>query len=92
MSPRAKRRTPHEEVGGKVRATREALGLSQAEVARAARLHTTYISKLELGKVNMTIDTLAEIAHALDVDLATLVIGVLPQDLRGRWDRKKGSR
>jgi transcriptional regulator with XRE-family HTH domain len=87
MTPRAIRRTPHEEVGLRVRALRDELGYRQVDLARLAKVHTTYVSKLEAGKLNPSVDHVVEIAFALGVNPATLVADLIPRDLRGRRPR-----
>lgn len=65
-------RTSYSEVHSKVlgvrmRATREQLGLTQAEVARRLRVQPPYIAAVEAGRVNLTIGQLATICSALGV-------------------------
>lgn len=47
-------------------------GLSQERFADLSGLHRTYISQVERKVANITVDTLALIAHALKVELAEL--------------------
>ena len=54
-------------IGQAIRREREKLGLSQEKFAERANVHRTYISSIELGKVNMGI----EVAHALALALGT---------------------
>jgi transcriptional regulator with XRE-family HTH domain len=91
MTPWARRPTPQETVGARVRALREELGWRQLDLAKRARVHTTYIPRLEAGRVDPSLSHLTEIAYALDVNLATLVTDVLPTDLRGRHQRRRPS-
>lgn len=46
---------------------REAKGLSQGDIHRATGIDRAYISNLEAGKQNPTLETIAKIAEALDV-------------------------
>ncbi len=58
-------------VGQLVRARREALGYSQAQLAKYAQLSQTYISRLEKGDVTLPRqDTLRKFAHTLRVDIS----------------------
>lgn len=50
-----------------------AAGLSQEELAERADLHPTYISMVERGVRNPTLDAAARIAKALKVGLPKLV-------------------
>lgn len=45
-------------------------GLSQEEVAHAAEIHQTYLSGVEGGKRNPSIQVLERIAAALKVDIS----------------------
>lgn len=46
---------------------REAKGMSQGDIHRATGIDRAYISNLEAGKQNPTLETIAKIAEALDV-------------------------
>lgn len=46
---------------------REAKGLSQGDIHRATGIDRAYISNLEAGKQNPTLETIAKIAEALDI-------------------------
>ncbi|KJS41383.1 MAG: XRE family transcriptional regulator [Roseovarius sp. BRH_c41] len=56
-----------------LRAVRRDKGLSQEELAHRAELDRTYISALERNVYNPTIDVVARLADALDVEPATLL-------------------
>jgi len=49
------------------------LGVSQAELATRAGLHRTYISEVERGAQNITIETLSKIADALETTVLVLM-------------------
>jgi transcriptional regulator with XRE-family HTH domain len=53
--------------------TREKLGLSQEDFAERANVHRTYISSIELGKVNVGIEVANALASALGLKLSELV-------------------
>lgn len=57
-----------------VRDRREALRLTQEEVAERARLHRTYISDIERGARNLSLRSLVELARALEMQASDLVI------------------
>jgi transcriptional regulator with XRE-family HTH domain len=59
--------------GSAVRARRIAAGLSQEKLAESAGLHPTYISMVERGVRNPTLDASARIAAALKASLSTLI-------------------
>jgi transcriptional regulator with XRE-family HTH domain len=68
------------EFGRRVRARREELGLSQMTFGLAVGLHPTYISDIELGRRNVSLETILRLAAALEVDPARLVKGLRPVD------------
>lgn len=58
--------------GKVVRRWRKHQRLSQEELATGAGLHRTYISDVERGFRNPSLQSIAKIAAALDISLATL--------------------
>jgi transcriptional regulator with XRE-family HTH domain len=60
-------------VGLNVQKARGARGVSQEELAYAAKIHQTYLSGVELGKRNPSILVLDRIAKALALDVADLM-------------------
>tara|TARA_Y100000296_G_C5137798_1_gene239210 strand:- start:500 stop:709 length:210 start_codon:yes stop_codon:yes gene_type:complete len=58
------------EIARKIRGRRQALGLSQEEVAELANLHRTYIGAVERAERNLTLKTLYAIANALGTNPA----------------------
>ena len=59
--------------GRVIRKSRERMGLSQEQFAEKAGIHRTYVSSVELGKVNLGIETANELALALGKRLSKLV-------------------
>ena len=57
-----------------VRERRESLHLSQEEVAHRARLHRTYVSDIERGARNLSLKSLTDLAHALELTTSELII------------------
>jgi len=55
-----------------IRRRRERLGLSQEVFAEKAGVHRTYISSIELGKVQVSIGVAQRLADALGVRLSVL--------------------
>jgi len=61
------RRNPKEIFGHNVRRIRTDAGLSQEELAYRAKLHRTYISSIERGQRNVSVENIFAIADALKV-------------------------
>ena len=59
--------------GRAIRGERQKLGLSQEKFAERARVHRTYVSSIELGKVSVGIEVANELACALDMRLSELI-------------------
>ncbi|UJP66703.1 helix-turn-helix domain-containing protein [Mongoliitalea daihaiensis] len=55
-----------EAYGKKVKAVRKSQNVSQEKLAELAELDRTYISDIENGKRNVSIETVLKIAKALD--------------------------
>ncbi|WP_171009342.1 helix-turn-helix transcriptional regulator [Sphingomonas sp. 2SG] len=65
-------------VGRRIHDVRLAVGLGQAECARTAGIDTSSMFRIETGAQNLTLDTLARVALALDVPMDELLTGVRP--------------
>ena len=59
--------------GENVRKRRLELGLSQEKLAEAANLHFTYVSSVERGERNISLENIAKLANALGCSPADLV-------------------
>lgn len=60
-------------LGARIRARREALGLTQAALAERANLTSNYVGVLERGLKLPTLDTLNTLAKALETTLVELL-------------------
>ncbi|HWL10695.1 MAG TPA: helix-turn-helix transcriptional regulator [Planctomicrobium sp.] len=58
--------------GKTVRAEREKQGYSQEAFALHAGIHRTYVSSIELGKVQVSIRVAQQLADALEIPLSKL--------------------
>jgi len=58
--------------GAAVRKRRQQLGLSQEDFADKAGIHRTYVSSIELGKVQVSIGIAQKLAQALNMRLSSL--------------------
>jgi DNA modification methylase/transcriptional regulator with XRE-family HTH domain/DNA-directed RNA polymerase subunit RPC12/RpoP len=74
-------------VHGTIRAHREALGLSQADLAESLNVSNSHLSLIEAGKRQPTDEQIAILARVLRVppDLLLLGGGRLPDDVRGAF-------
>ncbi len=61
-------------VGFNIRALRSERGLTLLEAAERAEIYWRKWQKIEEGEVNLTVDTLEQIAEALEVDAAVLLL------------------
>jgi transcriptional regulator with XRE-family HTH domain len=64
------------EIGHRLRERREALGWTQAELARRCRLHRAYIGFMERGERNVSLINLRRIAKVLRLRLSDLLKGL----------------
>jgi transcriptional regulator with XRE-family HTH domain len=70
--------------GEALRAKREALNLSQEELAFRSEVHRTYISELERGIKNPSLTTLAKLADALGTAKSELVLELERAEARSK--------
>jgi transcriptional regulator with XRE-family HTH domain len=59
-------------VGANIKRIRTSKGLSQEKLANLANVDRTYIPKVEKGMINITVNSLAKIAEALNVNIKDL--------------------
>lgn len=64
---------PKQVLAANVRRIRNATGLSQEELADRAEMHRTYISSVERGERNVSLENIFALAKALGVEPAELV-------------------
>ncbi|MBB6019525.1 transcriptional regulator with XRE-family HTH domain [Paenibacillus sp. JGP012] len=72
-------------IGTRIRAMRNAKGLTQQKLADIAGLDYRYIGALERGERNFSIDTLEKVLNALDVD----IIQLIPNELKNETNIKQ---
>lgn len=61
-----------DKLGKRIRELREARGLRQIDLAEKACIDRSYISGIENGRRNVSIDNVARMAQALDISVAEL--------------------
>ena len=76
MGKRKGRADIRERFGSAVKARREALGLTQEDLAEKARIHRTYLSDVERGTRNLALVTIERLAAALATSMAELFAAV----------------
>jgi transcriptional regulator with XRE-family HTH domain len=59
-------------LGWAIKAERTALGISQEELAYRAGLHRTYVSDVERGARNPSLESVEKLAQALGLSVPTL--------------------
>ena len=64
------------EFGLRMKAARQAAGLSQEALVHLAGLHRTYVSSVERGERNIALLNMVTLATVLDVDARTLIAGM----------------
>jgi transcriptional regulator with XRE-family HTH domain len=62
----------HTNLGVVIKKERTALGISQGELARRAGLHRTYVSDLERGMRNPSLESVEKLAMALHLSMPKL--------------------
>lgn len=60
-------------IGARVRGRRKSLRMSQEDLAFRVEISPTYLSQIESGRRNVSLDVLFRLAHALQVELPELV-------------------
>ena len=64
------------QLGMRIRYLRKLKGMSQEDLALESGINKNYLSDLERGARNPTIVVIEKIASALEIDLATLFMGI----------------
>jgi transcriptional regulator with XRE-family HTH domain len=72
--------TFYKDIGQKVKSLRERRGLTQERLAELAELSPTYISHIERGSKNVSLNALMRLADALEVPVERLLCDSCPTD------------
>lgn len=67
-------------IGAQIKAEREEQGITLRDLAHITGIAFNHISRIEQGKYNVTLDTLAVIADALDMDISLIPYGLFVED------------
>src|SRR3546814_6715815 len=81
-------KTLREVLGYNVRVNRVAQKMSQEQLGFAAHLDRTFVSQVERGRVNISVDNIEKLARALAVAPATLLLSPAGLDEIHAPDRK----
>ena len=73
VEPRRRKRDSEVLVGERIRRLRIEAGLSQEELGRSSKMSTSYISRLETGEVNPTVDALTRIVRVFGLSIDGLL-------------------
>ncbi len=78
MGRTARRSASQTELGERVRNRRLDLGLSQMALAERIELHFTFVSEVERGIRNLSLQSLLRLSEGLETDPGKLVKGLHP--------------
>jgi len=67
-------------IGTRLASLRKKQGLTQEKLAEQLNLTSFYISKIENGKANVTLETLADICRFFNTDIGSILSGTVSQD------------
>jgi transcriptional regulator with XRE-family HTH domain len=68
--------TVQEKLGARIKELRQQKGISQEKFAELADLDRTYISGIESGKRNISLEVISRIAGVFDISISELFIGI----------------
>ncbi|OQC00764.1 MAG: anaerobic benzoate catabolism transcriptional regulator [Firmicutes bacterium ADurb.Bin099] len=63
-------------IGQRIKEKRKSLNLTQHQLSQISQISAAYISRIEAGLQNMTLDTLEKVAQSIDEDTIYLITGV----------------
>jgi CheY-like chemotaxis protein/DNA-binding XRE family transcriptional regulator len=76
--------------GTSVKSWRKKLGISQEKLAERADLHRTYVSDVERGARNLSLESITRMAAALNISVADLFPADAPMDMKAPADKTTG--
>ena len=82
MGRSVKRPATQAVIGQRLRAQREAQGLSQMALAEMCGMHFTFVSSVERGERNISVATLLRMAEGLGINPSVIVDGLRWTDRR----------
>ena len=63
-------------IGQRIKEKRKSLNLTQHQLSQISQISAAYISRIETGLQNMTLDTLEKVARSIDEDAIYLITGI----------------
>lgn len=66
----------YEKLGDNIRVYREFRGFTQEKLAELSNISEKHLSKIERGKINIKLDTLVNIANALNMSVDKVLTGI----------------
>lgn len=72
----------YKHIGMTLRGAREALSMTQGELAHVVGLSRTSLTNIELGRQRILVDQLAELANALHIPVSSLIPERSPATIR----------
>ena len=69
-------RTVQAQLGQRIAELRREKGWSQERLAQRAQLHRTYVGRVERGEQNVSLQIITRLAHALDLRVSQLFMGL----------------
>jgi transcriptional regulator with XRE-family HTH domain len=79
-------------LGERIKARRNALGISQEALAERSGQHWTFVGQVERGQRNLSLHNLLKLAAGLGVDVGELVRGLKPPVVDAVLARREGER
>ena len=70
--------------GSAVRSLRKGLAFTQEELAGRAGLHRTYVTNVERGVCNLSLESIAKLSRALGTSISSLLVEVEVSEMRLR--------
>ena len=63
-------------IGQRIKEKRKSLNLTQLELSEISQISPAYISRIEAGLQNVTLETLEKVAQSIDEDTVYLITGI----------------
>lgn len=71
-------------IGVRIRDLRNAKGMTQDQLSESANINSKFLSSIERGQENPTLNTILKLAVSLDVSLEDIFVGIEIEDPKNR--------